>query len=62
MDLAAELHVRTLEHAKQKQDYEDLLVLLEDQDSKIKIYKVRGAFSKYSVVEILLVFFKFERS
>ena len=46
MDLAAELHVRTLEHAKQKQDYEDLLVLLEDQDSKIKIYKVRGAFSK----------------
>ena len=38
--LQQDLELRNLEHTQQKQDYEDLLVLLEDQDSKIKKFKV----------------------
>ena len=39
--LQSELTLKTNEQAQQRQDYEDLLVLLEDQDLKIKKYKVR---------------------
>lgn len=39
--LQQDLVLRDLKHSQQKQDYEDLLVLLEDQDSKIKKFKSR---------------------
>lgn len=39
--LQAELTLKTNEYTQQKQDYEDLLVLLEDQDAKIKKFKNR---------------------
>ena len=39
--LQQEVALKNIEHTQQKQDYEDLLVLLEDQDSKIKKFKVR---------------------
>ena len=38
--LEQDLELKTLEQTQQRQDYEDLLVLLEDQDSKIKKFKV----------------------
>lgn len=38
--LRAELVDKTSEHNQQRQDYEDLLVLLEDQDGRIKKLKV----------------------
>ena len=38
--LEQDLELKKLEQTQQRQDYEDLLVLLEDQDSKIKKFKV----------------------
>ncbi|XP_047144937.1 general vesicular transport factor p115 isoform X1 [Hydra vulgaris] len=40
-DLRLKLEAKTSDYAQQRQDYEDLLVLLEDQDAKIKKYKIR---------------------
>ena len=38
--LEQDLELKTIEQTQQRQDYEDLLVLLEDQDSKIRKFKV----------------------
>ena len=40
--LRLELQKKTDDYDQQKQDYEDLLVLLEDQDTRIKKLKVGG--------------------
>ena len=40
--LRLELQKKTDDYDQQKQDYEDLLVLLEDQDTRIKKLKVVG--------------------
>jgi len=39
--LEQEVELKNIEQTQQRQDYEDLLVLLEDQDSKIKKFKTR---------------------
>ena len=38
--LEQEIELKNIEQTQQRQDYEDLLVLLEDQDTKIKKFKV----------------------
>ena len=40
--LRLEIQKKTDDYDQQKQDYEDLLVLLEDQDTRIKKLKVGG--------------------
>ena len=51
--LCLELQKKTDEYDQQKQDYEDLLVLLEDQDTRIKKLKV-GRASFFSSVNTIL--------
>ena len=52
-DLEEKLKSKIEECDQQKSDYEDLLVLLEDQDEKIKKFKVRKLRAFIYVVSIL---------
>ena len=54
--MRAELELQTEKHAQQKQDYEDLLVLLEDQDLKIKRFKVSCTVLQFFRNVLTLVF------
>lgn len=49
--LQSELALKAQEYTQQKQDYEDLLVLLEDQDLKIKKFKV--CYPKIIIINLL---------